>query len=133
MTHGFGARAPAGGEGSGRAFSAKPTVLAALTLLLFVAALGLGGCATIGRDFPAARVGDIRLQQTTQEEIHAMFGEPWRVGVEDGQRTWTFARYRYKLFGQPNTRDLVVRFNDQGIVVSYTFNTTDLEEGLPRR
>lgn len=90
--------------------------------------LAISACATIGHEFPVERVADIRLQQTTQDEIRTMFGEPWRVGIEDGQPTWTYAKYRYKLFGQPSTQDLVVRFDARGTVVSYTFNTTEHDE-----
>ncbi|MFH1143716.1 MAG: hypothetical protein V1774_04145 [Candidatus Eisenbacteria bacterium] len=95
---------------------------AALALVL------LSGCATVGRDFPVGHVEDIRLNETTQEEIRAMFGEPWRVGWEDGRRTWTFGKYRYRLFGESSTQDLVLRFDDQGRVASYTFNTTDHDQ-----
>ena len=58
----------------------------------------------------------------------SVFGEPWRVGIEDGQRTWTYGKYRYRLFGQASTQDLVVRFDGQGRVVSYTFNTTEHDQ-----
>lgn len=90
-------------------------------------ALLLGACATVGHDFPVERVTDIRLHQTTQAEVRAMFGEPWRTGLEDGQVTWTYGKYRYALFSQASTTDLVLRFDDQGKVVSYSFNTTVVE------
>ena len=97
-------------------------VLAAM-LLLFTAS-----CATVGRDFPVSQVSDIRVGNTTQDEIRAMFGSPWRVGIEDGQRTWTYGKYCYRLFGQASTQDLVIRFDDRNVVVSYTFNTTAHQE-----
>ena len=90
--------------------------------------LWLAGCATVGHDFPAERVGEIRLHETTQPQVREMFGEPWRVGIEDGLRTWTYGRYRCKLFGQASTKDLVLRFDTEGRVVSYTFNTTEQGE-----
>ncbi len=55
-------------------------------------------------------------------------GPPWRVGVEDGRRTWTYGRDRYRRFGRARTEDLVLRFDDGGKVVSYTFNTTGHDE-----
>jgi hypothetical protein len=85
-------------------------------------------CATVGHEFPESRVGDIHIGKTTRAGILSMFGSPWRVGVEDGQRTWTYGRYRYKLFGQSNTKDLVVRFDANDVVASYSFNTTEHEE-----
>jgi hypothetical protein len=85
----------------------------------------VGACANVGRDFPDSRVPEILIGKTTQAQVEQMFGKPWRVGLEDGQRTWTYGKYRYSLFGQSNTKDLVIRFNDKDVVVSYSFNTTD--------
>ena len=106
---------------AGRKIAAAALLVLAITLP--VAGL-LGGCATVGHDFPTGRVADIRLNETTQVQIRAMFGEPWRTGIEDGRPTWTYGKYRYKLFGQAETEDLVIRFDEQGRVASYTFNTT---------
>ena len=87
-----------------------------------------GSCATVGRDFPTERVRDIRIHHTTREDIRSMFGPPWRVGFEDGRQTWTYGRYRYRLLGEASTTDLVVRFDEQGIVSSYSFSTTEHRE-----
>lgn len=113
-----------------------PTGLHNCRKLLFVFLGGLwaiflilaAGCATVGRDFPAERVSDIQMGQTTQSQIRQMFGPPWRVGIEDGQRTWTYGKYRYTPFGETKTRDLVIRFDERERVVSYTFNTTEHQE-----
>ncbi len=86
------------------------------------------GCATVGKEFPVSRVSDIEINVTTQDRIRAMFGSPWRVGIEDGQQTWTYGKYRYSAFKETSTQDLVIRFNDKGVVSSYTFNTTDHSE-----
>jgi hypothetical protein len=97
-----------------------PIVLAALCVFLFLSA-----CANVGRNFPSEQVDGIQIGKTTQAEIQEMFGSPWRVGVEDGLRTWTYGKYKYKLFGQSASKDLVVRFDKNNVVVSYSFNTTD--------
>ncbi len=94
-------------------------------VVLFAGLLLAVGCATVGRKFDSTRVHDIRNDQTTQSEIRSMFGSPWRVGMEDGMNTWTYGRYKYRLFGQASTTDLVVRFDRNGLVKSYTFNTTE--------
>lgn len=98
-----------------------------LALLLAATLLG-AGCATVGREFPAASVGNIIIGKTDRTEIRRMFGEPWRTGVEDGKKTWTYAHYRYSLFGPEQTRDLLIRFDDEGKVASYSFNTTYQED-----
>jgi len=87
-------------------------------------------CATVGRDFPVAGVTDIRIGETTQADIREVFGSPWRVGIEDGRTTWTYGKYRYRLLGERSTTDLVVRFDAGGLVASYSFSTTEHEEGV---
>ena len=57
-----------------------------------------------------------------------MLGQPWRTGLEDGTPTWTYGYYKYNLIGESQTRDLVVRFDERGIVRSYTFNSTYPED-----
>ena len=98
--------------------------IAAILCLIMV----LSACATIGRDFPASSVYDIQIGKTTQADIEAMFGKPWRVGIEDGTPTWTYGHYHYSAFGPANTKDLVVRFDSKSVVRSYQFNTTNPED-----
>ena len=93
-------------------------------LVGFFLVLG-AGCATVGKDFATHNVDDIKVGETTRSDIQEMFGEPWRTGVEDGKRTWTYGKYRWSAFGDAETTDLVVRFNDDGSVSSYVFNTTE--------
>lgn len=102
--------------------AAGPLVMGFICLLL------VSACATVGRDFPVNRVSDIQIGKTTLAEVRAMFGEPWRVGLENGQRTWTYGKYRYRVFGDASTQDLVIRFDANDVVVSYTFNTTEHDE-----
>lgn len=90
--------------------------------------LSLSGCATIGQDFPATEVKKITIRQTTQQEIRSLFGSPWRTGVEDGHRTWTYGNYNYNLFSENKAKDLVIKFDNNDVVVSYTFSTTVHDE-----
>lgn len=103
-------------------------LLAALSVLSVMFALFFTGCATVGRDFPVTDVADIEIGKTTQEEIREMFGSPWRTGIEDGQRTWTYGNYSYGLFGEQKAKDLVIRFDENKVVISYTFSTTEHSE-----
>ena len=95
---------------------------AAATAALLVA------CVTVGRDFPATQVARLSIGTTTQEQVRGLFGTPWRTGVEDGQRTWTYGHYHYALLGNTQTRDLVVRFDEHGVLASYTFNSTNPDD-----
>jgi outer membrane protein assembly factor BamE (lipoprotein component of BamABCDE complex) len=84
----------------------------------------LSGCFTVGQEFAASRVGNIKIGQTRKQDISELFGSPWRTGSEDGQQTWAYGIYKYDIFGGNESEDLLVRFDNQGIVRAYTFNTT---------
>jgi hypothetical protein len=102
----------------GVSFIGRICCLSLLSLVL------LGGCATIGHDFAASDVPKIQIGKTTQNEIVSMFGSPWRTGMEDGRPTWTYGKYYYSLFSEARAQDLVIRFDNKGVVYSYTYNTT---------
>ena len=93
-----------------------------LSLSLFLA-----GCMTIGKPFPAAEVPSIVVNKTTRSDLVASFGQPYRTGMDDGDETWTYVQYKLRLLGEKDTRDLYVRFNSNGTVKSYSFNSS-LEE-----
>jgi hypothetical protein len=88
-------------------------------------ALAASACVTVGREFPVEPVAQIAIGTTTQADVQRLFGDPWRVGIEDGQRTWTYGLYRYSVFAPANTRDLKIRFDAAGVVAAYTFDSTD--------
>ena len=94
-----------------------------ISLSLFL--LLIAGCASVGKDFSDAKVTEIRIGETTKEEVRALFGAPWRVGLEDGEQTWTYGRYRLGPFGAKAAKDLTVRFNERGVVASYSYSTTE--------
>jgi len=86
------------------------------------------GCATVGQSFNVDAVPRIEIGKTTMEDVRRLFGTPWRTGVEDGDTTWTYGHYKYKLFGSAQTKDLVIRFDEQNVVSSYMYNTTEHDE-----
>ena len=90
----------------------------ALSLFMLV------GCVTIGNDFPSDKVNQIQIGVTTQAEIKAMFGNPWRTGVDSGDITWTYALYSASIGGKAEAKDLVIRFDSNGVVKSYSYNST---------
>ena len=84
----------------------------------------LTACVTIGEAFPSQSVPSFALGKATQADIQKTYGSPFRTGVEDGDVTWTYVHYKFRVFGQQCTQDLVVRFNANGTVKSFTYNTT---------
>ncbi|MGM0418109.1 MAG: outer membrane protein assembly factor BamE domain-containing protein [Thermodesulfobacteriota bacterium] len=95
------------------------------TFILISVFLFVSGCATIGKDFSSENISRIETGTTTKQDIQDMFGEPWRTGVENGSKTWTYGYYKYRSIGESSTKDLVVKFNKDGTVDSYNFNTTE--------
>ena len=97
-----------------------------LTILALAATLALPfyGCMpSVGRPFPVQRVRQIEIGATTQEDVRQMFGSPWRTGIEDGFKTWTYGEYSVN-----NSRDLLIRFDDKGVVKSYSFSSSFPED-----
>lgn len=92
--------------------------------LAVMAFLLTSGCATVGHEFPAGQVSTIKIGETTQNDIYTTFGAPWRTGLENGMKTWTYGSYYYSLFSDGSTEDLVIKFDKRGVVASFVFNTT---------
>lgn len=82
----------------------------------------ISSCATVGKNFPSRHVADIKIGEFTKADIREEYGSPWRKGIEDGNETWTYGYYHYKLIGRTSTKDLVIRFDEKGRVTSYSFN-----------
>ncbi|MGZ5075913.1 MAG: hypothetical protein ACXV9R_04770 [Methylobacter sp.] len=93
----------------------------ALAVMMF---LLNSGCATVGHEFPAGQVSAIKIGQTTQNDIYTTFGAPWRTGLDNGMKTRTYGNYYYSLFSDGSTEDLVIKFDNRGVVSSFVFNTT---------
>lgn len=96
-------------------------------MLALVCGLLLTGCVSAGKDFNVHMVRQIQLQQTTRAQIEQMFGPPWRTGIEDGKQTWSYGYYKHSI-SDTMSRDLVVRFNPNGTVASYSFNSNYPED-----
>lgn len=105
----------------------KTTWAKAWLLAIMIGTFLLSGCATAGQKFSAAAAKKIEIGKTTKQELRSMLGPPWRMGLEDGQETWTYGYYRYHIFKPEQSTDLIVRFEKAGIVASYSFSTTDYE------
>ena len=99
-------------------------ILTLLTGLLFL----VSSCISLGENFPVSHVTTIKIGQTTRSEVRKLFGSPWLSGNQDGELAWTYGNYDYSVFGERQAKDLVVQFDDNGIVTTYTFSTTEHEE-----
>ena len=91
--------------------------------------LSLSGCFSIGKDFVSSDAPKwIKPGETTKAVIQAKLGDPFRVGMDAGDQTWSYGYYQYRVFGMSDNKDLVLRFDATGKVKSYTLNTTYPDE-----
>lgn len=99
-----------------------------LTQLLLASAL-LAGCGllVVGADFPSPTKDLIQAGKTTKADLLRFFGEPYQVGIDSGDLTWRWF-YARKYSGGEISRDLTVRFDNKGIVKSYSFNSNEPED-----
>lgn len=98
----------------------KRTFLALGSLLITTA---LPGCLTVGEEFPS-EVTWITANKTTRAEVEKRMGPPFRAGYDTGLLTYTYAFYRYSVFRPTRTKDLTVRFKNDGTVDSYSFSSS---------
>jgi hypothetical protein len=78
---------------------------------------------SVGKPFPVNQVRQIEIGTTSKIDVRQMFGDPWRTGLEDGFKTWTYGEYSVN-----NSRDLVIRFDEKGLVKSYSFSSSFPED-----
>jgi hypothetical protein len=95
-------------------------------------ALLAAGCAslTVGRDFPSPDRQLIAIGKTDKAALERLFGEPYQVGVDSGDPSWRWF-YGRRDGDAEISKDLTVRFNNDGIVKSYAF-TSNFPDDMAR-
>lgn len=86
--------------------------------------LAFSRCATVGSQFQFHGSESIVKGETSLSQILATYGDPFRVGYENGNIKWTYGFYHYRLFGDSETKDLDITFDKQGIVSSYSYSSS---------
>ena len=92
-------------------------------MMAFVFAATLTGCVTVGKQFPPTAGQTIEVNKTTRDQIQKTYGDPDMQGLEDGDATWTYLYIKAGLFNPAQAEHLTIRFNKDGTVHSYTFNS----------
>lgn len=103
-----------------------------LSLTVLAVGLLLTGCVSVGREFPTPTQEMIKNGVTSRAELVQRFGYPTQVGIEDGDQTWTWVYVRAGGLGQPRSKELHVKFDDRGVVKSYSY-TSNLPEEVQQR
>jgi hypothetical protein len=96
-------------------------------LVLSVLSLGLSHCATSGREFPS-KFDWIQKGKTRQQDAKLVLGDPQFVGSSDGQPSWTYGFYKYRLLGQSTTKELKLYWSPDKTVQTWSFNSSFPED-----
>ncbi|MBT5985838.1 MAG: hypothetical protein HOG74_04480 [Nitrospina sp.] len=79
------------------------------------------GCGTVGKSFNTSKIESIVNGVTTRSDIKKLFGEPFKVGIQNGQSIWVYEDHHYSIIRKETSKDLIIIFNPDGIVQSYPF------------
>ena len=94
-----------------------------LNIILLVSLLFVYGCGSTGKNFNESLYNNIISGTTTHKEIQAMFGPPFKKGVQNGSKIWTYEYNAYNSLGNDITKDIVVVFTPSGVVKSHQMMT----------
>ena len=102
----------------------KRVWLGAIGLLLVASACS---ALQVGQEFPSPNTAQIRDNVTDKAALLAIFGEPYQVGIDNGDQTWRWF-FAQRSGSDAITKDLTVRFNANGTVKSYSFTSNFPED-----
>ena len=94
-----------------------------LNILLLTVLFMIYGCGTTGKDFNESLYKNIVAGTTTHKEIQAMFGPPFKKGIQNGYKVWTYEYNVYNSLGKDITKDMVIVFTPDGVVKSHQMMT----------
>ncbi len=90
-----------------------------LNIILLTGVLFVSGCGTTGKHFNESLYKNIVVGTTTHKEIQAMFGPPFKKGVQNGYKTWVYEYNFYNSLGKDITKDMIIVFTQSGVVKSH--------------
>ena len=79
------------------------------------------GCGTVGKSFNTSKVKSIANGITTRSDIKKLFGEPFKIGIQNSQPIWIYEDHRYSIIHKETSKDLIIIFSPDGIVQSHQF------------
>ncbi len=94
-----------------------------LNIILLTSLFFVYGCGSTGKDFNESLYKNIITGTTTHKEIQAMFGPPFKKGIQNGSKVWTYEYNAYNSLGNDTTKDMVIVFTPSGVVKSHQMMT----------
>ena len=100
----------------------RPLLILGILFLSFSWTLG---CGTVGKDFDMEQAKTIENGKTTREDIALIFGEPFKVGVQNSHPIWVYEKNKWKAIGEDSSKSLIVEFDDNGVVRNHSIMTNE--------
>jgi hypothetical protein len=94
-----------------------------LNIILLISLLFFYGCGSTGKKFNESLYKNIIAGTTTYKEIQAMFGPPFKKGIQNGSKIWTYEYNAYNSLDNDITKDMVIVFTPSGVVKSHQMMT----------
>jgi hypothetical protein len=88
-----------------------------------ILAIFFSGCGTAGKNFDESLYGNIVKGTTTHKEVQAMFGTPFKKGIQNGYPVWTYEYNHVNTFGSDIIKDMIIVFEKNGVVKSHQLMT----------
>ena len=99
-----------------------------INFILLTGLILIYGCGTTGKDFNESLYKNIVAGTTTHKEIQAMFGPPFKKGIQNGYKVWTYEYNAYNSVGDDITKDMVIVFTPDGVVKSHQMMTNQRQQ-----
>ncbi len=98
-----------------------------ISLATLILAIFFSGCGTAGKNFDESLYSNVVKGTTTREEIQAMFGPPFKKGIQNGYAVWTYEYNYVNSFGSDIIKDMIIVFEKNGVVKSHQLMTNTPE------
>ena len=85
------------------------------------------GCGSVGKNFDESLYTKIAKGTTNKKDIQAMFGDPFKKGIQNGSPVWTYEYNYVNAFGTDIIKDMIIVFDKNGLVKSHQLMTNSPE------
>jgi hypothetical protein len=89
-------------------------------IFMFFSICLFSSCVSVGNKF-TGDINNIKIGVTTRQEIENNFGSPFKVGIDNGLKSYNYLYLKNELFSDPQKKELLLMFNENGTVNSYSF------------
>ena len=98
-----------------------------ISFTTMILAIFFAGCGTAGKNFDESLYAKIIKGTTTHKEAQAMFGSPFKKGIQNGYPVWTYEYNHINSFGSDIVKDMTIVFDKNGVVKSHQLMTNTPE------